>query len=103
MALAAYRHVLRSTRIAFKEDSRLLHAARLQARIGFDKGRQLGSDSEDAVKSVAHAEEVAKLLRHNIVQGETKEGEDVIKLRIHDDIERGDNESILTAGKKKNG
>lgn len=64
------------------EDSRLLHAARSQARIGFDKARELESGSADAQKLVNHAEEVAKLLRHNIVQGETQDGEEVIS-RLH--------------------
>jgi hypothetical protein len=60
-------------------DFHLLHAARTQAREGFDAMRSLKSDSPEVAKGVAHAEEVAKLLRHNIVQGQRVEGKDAIR------------------------
>jgi hypothetical protein len=41
--------------------------------------RSLKGDSPEAAKGVAHAEEVAKLLRHNIVQGRRVEGKDSIR------------------------
>jgi len=94
MALAAYRRLLRSTRIAFEGDTHLLHAARSQAREGFNNLRSAKAESDEAAKGIAHAEEVAKLLRHNIVQGQKVEGKDALQLRIHDDIERGDNDSV---------
>jgi complex III assembly factor LYRM7 len=80
MALSAYRHLLRATRIAFQEDHHLLHAARTQARTGFDNLRSLDGDSEEALKGIEHAEGVASVLRHNIVQGKTVEGSDVIRM-----------------------
>jgi complex III assembly factor LYRM7 len=69
MALNAYRHLLRATRIAFEGDHHLLHAARTQARAGFDKQTWLDSSSKDVTDAIAHAEGVAQILRHNIVQG----------------------------------
>ncbi|EXA39845.1 hypothetical protein FOQG_14353 [Fusarium oxysporum f. sp. raphani 54005] len=79
-------------------DAPILSAAQLQIRNEF---RQKASiDAADASAAIKHAEEVAKVLRQNVVQGQrTEEGKDTFKLRIHEDIERGDNESIKTAGK----
>ncbi|EHY58344.1 Mitochondrial zinc maintenance protein 1, mitochondrial [Exophiala dermatitidis] len=94
MALAAYRHLLRAIRIAFQGDDHLLHAARTQARIGFEASSSLDPSSEEAVKGIEHAEGVASILRHNIVQGKHEDGSDVIRLNIHKDIERGDNDTV---------
>jgi complex III assembly factor LYRM7 len=78
MALAAYRHLLRATRIAFQGDYPLLHAARTQARAGFDSLSSLDPSSEEASKGIAHAEGVAEVLRHNVVQGERQGDSDVL-------------------------
>lgn len=89
----------------------MLHAARIQARDGFNNLRSAKADSVEVVKGIAHAEEVAKLLRHNIVQGQKVEGKEALRefcftgygncadhlsleLRIHPDIERGDNDTV---------
>ncbi len=77
-ALSAYRHLLRATRIAFQGDYTLLHAARTQARAGFDQLSTLDPSSDEAQKGIAHAEGVASILRHNVVQGEMVEGSDVL-------------------------
>ena len=69
MALAAYRHLLRATRIAFEGDHQLLHSARTSARAGFDKQTSLDSTSKEATDAIAHAEGVAEVLKHNVVQG----------------------------------
>ncbi|KAF9775693.1 Mitochondrial zinc maintenance protein 1, mitochondrial [Fusarium sp. DS 682] len=107
---------MRAARIAFQGDAPILSAAQLQIRNEF---RQKASiDASDAPAAIQHAEEVAKVLRQNVVQGQrVEEGKDTFsklepvyrgrgqeliestELRIHDDIERGDNESIKTAGK----
>lgn len=79
MALAAYRHLLRATRIAFDGDFHLLHAARIQARNGFDNLSSLDPSSEGALKGIEHAESVATILRHNVVQGKRVEGSDVLR------------------------
>jgi complex III assembly factor LYRM7 len=81
MALAAYRHLLRATRIAFVGDFHLLHAARTQAREGFNSLATLKPDSEEAQKGIAHAEGVAEVLRHNVVQGKQVDGSDVLSTK----------------------
>ena len=119
MALAAYRHVLRSTKLAFQGtlicpsanlseqcrssrsegisiltvlsalgDERLLSAARHEARKGFDSKRQLTSSGEEAAAGIAHAEEVARILRQNVVQGQqvNEKGE---RYRTHEGFQCG--------------
>lgn len=93
MALAAYRHLLRSTRIAFQGDLPLLHAAREEARKGFQRNSTLLPEDPALTPAIAHAEQVAKILRENVVQGE-RVGEDRFKLRIHEHTERGDNDTV---------
>lgn len=80
-------------------DEPVLAAAKQSIRQGFrDKAGLLPNDPSIA-PAIQHAEEVASFLKANIVQGK-KEG-DVYKLRIHEHTERGDNESIKQAGRKK--
>ncbi|KAL8729585.1 MAG: hypothetical protein Q9166_004665 [cf. Caloplaca sp. 2 TL-2023] len=98
MALSAYRNLLRSARIAFKEDTRVLTSALATARSNFESSRSLTPDSSEAYAAIVHAEEVAGILRRNIVQGRG-DGEDRFQLRIHNDIERGSNDTIKLAGK----
>ncbi|CAO2648098.1 Nn.00g090200.m01.CDS01 [Neocucurbitaria sp. VM-36] len=93
MALVAYKNLLRSARIAFQGDMPTLFAARAEARKNFEQNRNLSAGSEELSKSITHAEEVAKFLRENVVQGQATEG-DKYKLRIHEHTERGDNEDI---------
>lgn len=109
MALAAYRHLLRATRIAFTGDNHLLHAAQTQVRAGFDNNSSLDPSSPEATKAIEHAEGVASVLRHNIVQGVQAPGSDrfstftplrqilqliLVALNIHKDTERGDNDTV---------
>lgn len=98
MALAAYRHVLRSTRVAFQGtcsktynpclpelqlhrqtsntcnisagDLPLLSAARVEARSKFDQNRLLSPSGTETEQKVLEAKEVARILRQNVVQGE---------------------------------
>ncbi|KAL6856585.1 hypothetical protein J3F83DRAFT_752094 [Trichoderma novae-zelandiae] len=105
MSLAAYRNLLRAARIAFQGDVHVLSAAQTQIRQGFQENRALDSSSsiENAIR---HAEDVATILRKNVVQGQKVEskGDDyTYKLRIHEHTERGDNDSILMAGNAKGG
>lgn len=97
----------------------MLLAARTEARSKFEQSRTISSASEDAVKAIEHAEGVAQILRQNIVQGAQEEGPDrfstlhptrhtprshadaLAELNIHDEIERGDNESINNPPKNK--
>jgi len=99
MALQAYRHLLRSTRLAFAGDAPLLHAARAEARNGFQQNVTLSPGSPELAAAVAHAEEVAQILKENVVQGK-KEGDNLYKLRIHEHTERGDNDTIKMANGK---
>ncbi|KAL4918710.1 hypothetical protein BDW62DRAFT_180878 [Aspergillus aurantiobrunneus] len=97
-AVSAYRQLLRATRIAFNNDTRVLLAARQEARQNFEKHRRVGVDTG---MQINHAVEVANILRHNIVQGSRDAEDENAKweLRIHDDIERGDNDSVKVGGK----
>ncbi|CBX91078.1 hypothetical protein LEMA_P061120.1 [Plenodomus lingam JN3] len=70
MALVAYRNLLRSTRIAFQGDINVLSAARAEVRKNFESNRSLSAGSEEYTKQITHAEEVAKFLRENVVQGQ---------------------------------
>ena len=100
MALAAYRHVLRSARIAFQGtqydstrfdilppshflradayvlagDARLLSAAKVEARSNFNNNRSLPADSDEAQQKIIEAQEVARILRQNVVQGQQVTG-----------------------------
>ncbi|KAI4202124.1 MAG: hypothetical protein LQ350_002791 [Teloschistes chrysophthalmus] len=87
MALPAYRNLLRSISIAFQEadrregDTRVLTSALATARSNFDSSRALAQGSNEATAAVKHAEEVAGILRRNVVQGRRRdEGE---KFRKH--------------------
>jgi complex III assembly factor LYRM7 len=87
MALVAYRNLLRSARIAFQGglhtrgryaqsthtrpgDLNVLVAARAEVRKNFEADRHLQAGSDDISKKITHAQEVAKFLRENVVQGE---------------------------------
>ncbi|KAK1765098.1 zinc maintenance protein [Phialemonium atrogriseum] len=97
-ALTAYRHLLRAARLAFHGDSPVLNAAQQQIREGFRQRASL-SPSDPAVEpAIQHAEEVAQFLTANVVQGK-KEG-DVYRLRIHEETEKGDNDTIKIGGGK---
>ncbi|KAH6607086.1 hypothetical protein Trco_003399 [Trichoderma cornu-damae] len=103
MSLAAYRHLLRAARIAFQGDVHVLSAAQNQIRQTFQENRALDSSSSIQT-AIRHAEDVATILRENVVQGqkvESDDNNDTYKLRIHKHTERGDNDSILTAGNAK--
>ncbi|KAL8682831.1 MAG: hypothetical protein Q9186_001160 [Xanthomendoza sp. 1 TL-2023] len=76
MALSAYRNLLRSARIAFQGDTRVLTSALATARSNFEASRSLPSNSSEAQAAISHAEEVAVILRRNIVQGRGGEGGD---------------------------
>jgi complex III assembly factor LYRM7 len=47
--------------------------------------------------------EAAEILRRNVVQGVMKEGEGIFRLRIHDEIEKGDNASVKFGGGRDGG
>ncbi|KAI9046960.1 hypothetical protein LZ554_009035 [Drepanopeziza brunnea f. sp. 'monogermtubi'] len=92
MALPAYRSLLRSARLAFAGDAPLLKAARQEAHHAFRKNAALSPEDPLLAPAIAHANDVAKILRENVVQGKLEN--DRYKLRIHEHTERGDNDTI---------
>lgn len=56
-------------------DVAVLHAARQQVRVGFRDNAAMSPDDPRLAAAIAHAEEVAKFLKENVVQGK-HEGED---------------------------
>ncbi|KAK6341728.1 Mitochondrial zinc maintenance protein 1, mitochondrial [Orbilia brochopaga] len=97
-ALQAYRALLRASRLAFQGDSTLLAASHREIRTQFERSRDAAASPDDAPPSdkIKHAFEVATYLRRNVVQAVKTDGDEVFRLRIHDETERGDNESIKT-------
>jgi len=91
-ALQTYRHLMRAARIAFKGDVPTLTAAQESIRRGFRENAGLPATDPSIQPALQHAEEVASFLRSNVVQG-VKDG-DTYKLRIHEETERGDNDTI---------
>jgi hypothetical protein len=59
-------------------DAQVLHAARFQARDAFRKNASMQQGDPALRPAIAHAEEVAKILRENVVQGKRvdREGEE---------------------------
>ena len=55
-------------------DAWMLSAARIEARSKFDGNRSLPADSTDTHQKIIEAEEVARILKRNIVQGQQVEG-----------------------------
>lgn len=53
-----------------------LTAARLQVRQGFESNRGLSTGSDEVNKGIQYAEDVALILRQNVVQGQAQEGDD---------------------------
>ncbi|ESZ96345.1 hypothetical protein SBOR_3277 [Sclerotinia borealis F-4128] len=129
MASAAYRHLLRATRVAFNgsclppssllpltqqrqpedqpvsnpltEDIAILASARKQVRSTILTNRSLSLESPEYTAAIAHAESVAKFLTQNLVQGQKTDGVETYKLRIHEHTERGDNDTIKMPDGKK--
>ena len=56
-------------------DANVLSAARVEVRRNFESNRHLQTGSEEMQKEIARANEVAKFLRENVVQGEATEGD----------------------------
>ncbi|KAF3002128.1 hypothetical protein G7054_g178 [Neopestalotiopsis clavispora] len=97
-AIVAYRNLLRSARIAFQGDQPILNAALTQIRTGFRENASLDPKSPEIDGHIKHAEDVATILRENVVQG--RRNGDKYKLRIHEHTERGDNDTVKMAGGK---
>ncbi|CAI6086641.1 unnamed protein product [Clonostachys chloroleuca] len=116
MALVAYRHLLRAARLAFEGDAPVLAAAQSQIRNEFINKSAL--DPSERPAAIQYAQDVARILRENVVQGRRETENDhnystiapshhcldhmelmpQPELRIHEFTEKGDNDSIKTAG-----
>ncbi|KAK6501080.1 Mitochondrial zinc maintenance protein 1, mitochondrial [Arthrobotrys musiformis] len=94
-AVHAYRALLRAARAAFQGDSKLLLASHREIRMQFERNLD-GTSTDDKDEKVKHAFEVAKFLKQNVVQAEKVDGQEKFKLRLREETERGDNESIKT-------
>ena len=55
-------------------DAKILHAACLEARSRFIVNRHLDPGTVETGEKIAEAEEIARILRQNIVQGKQIEG-----------------------------
>lgn len=93
-------------------DMNTLFAARAEVRRNFESNRSLAAGGDELSKQLAHAEEVAKFLRENVVQGQAADDQGsysmsgsahvfdhvsliyATELRIHEHTERGNNEDI---------
>ncbi|KAK9473403.1 uncharacterized protein V1510DRAFT_429549 [Dipodascopsis tothii] len=126
--LSAYRTLLRATRIAFDKDLRMLTSARAQAAEQMRAGRvEFANPTPEVLQErLVFLNDVATMLRSNIVQGEriateeeaageavatvstkhdaelTNQERATYKLRIHEHTELGDNESLRVKPGKTN-
>jgi complex III assembly factor LYRM7 len=57
-------------------DVRALLTARENARNGFEKNMSLAPGSEEAEKQIQYANDVARILRENVLQGRPVEGKE---------------------------
>jgi len=80
MALAAYRSLIRSAKLAFHSDTTVLTAAILESRKGFETNRSAAADA--AQELIKNAHEIADVLRKNVVQGR-KAAEDENMYRMY--------------------
>lgn len=116
--LAAYRHLLRATRLAFQgifiplllpfppakpdaprnlDDATTLLASRKHARDSFNTNRKLDTGSVEAGQALEHVQGVTQILRENVVQGrQVGEQGERYKLRMHEHTQRLDNETAGT-------
>ncbi|KAL1856857.1 Mitochondrial zinc maintenance protein 1, mitochondrial [Diaporthe australafricana] len=69
MALQAYRNLLRASRLTFAGDERLLTNARQSIRAGFREKAGLAPSDPAVAPAVQQAEQIAEMLRTNVVQG----------------------------------
>ncbi|QSL64223.1 hypothetical protein MERGE_000378 [Pneumocystis wakefieldiae] len=67
--LSSYRNLLRAINIAFKDDLQLLKASKKQIRNTFHHDKEKNLSEEEIQKKVKYANDIASILRRNIVQG----------------------------------
>ncbi|KAI8388836.1 uncharacterized protein BYT42DRAFT_561402 [Radiomyces spectabilis] len=104
--IAAYRNLLKTQKEVFGADAKAIIAARKETHARFMQFKD-ETNTDILEEKLTLADQVATLLRRNVVQAVPKEGEDSLyHLRITKDTELGDNDSIKKAKnifrKKKN-
>ncbi|CAO3659588.1 unnamed protein product [Umbelopsis vinacea] len=99
VALKAYKNLLQAQKQTFGADLTALQAAHAKTYAEFTKSKE-ESDPKIIEEKIGLANQVASILRSNIVQGVKKEDQkdvDVYELKFHSGIELGDNDSIRKA------
>ncbi|KAI8062241.1 hypothetical protein BC940DRAFT_309140 [Gongronella butleri] len=91
-AISAYRHLLRTQRQVFANDVRAIEAARKETHARFMQFKD-ETNTDILEEKLALAQSVATLLRRNVLQAESQDGNH-FKLHITSDTELGDNDSI---------
>ncbi|KTW30800.1 hypothetical protein T552_00512 [Pneumocystis carinii B80] len=85
--LSSYRNLLRAVNVAFKDDLQLLKTSKKQIRNTYYHDKDKNLSEEEIQKKIKHANDVASILRKNIVQGRLNSSGHY-SLRIHHDTER---------------
>jgi len=71
--LSAYRHLLRSISITFRDDQRVLTAAKSTVRARFEEGKKLSPACPEAVDALEEARGASRFLRQGVIQGVKEE------------------------------
>lgn len=98
-AIGLYKRVLRTSRDTFAGDVATVSAWRQMVRKEFQTAKSQ-TDPAKIEEGLATWEDVVKVLRQNVVQGEYKEDRSAFQLKFTPDTELGSNESIK-AGRQK--
>ncbi|KIJ34623.1 hypothetical protein M422DRAFT_782779 [Sphaerobolus stellatus SS14] len=97
-ARAAYRSLFRAAKTTFGGDEPVLNAFLDKARTEYRNGRSI-NDEKAYQEKVKLAEELAVLLRRNIVRAEKRPEQDLWKLNITKETELGDNAAVKEPAK----
>ncbi|KAI9013780.1 hypothetical protein CLU79DRAFT_768700 [Phycomyces nitens] len=91
-AISAYRNLLKTQRNVFGEDIKAFNAAKKETYARFMQSKD-ETNTDVLEKKLNMADQVATLLKQNVLQGVSK-GDNTFKLRITKDTVLGDNDSI---------
>ncbi|ORX63064.1 hypothetical protein DM01DRAFT_1314804 [Hesseltinella vesiculosa] len=95
-AISAYRNLLKTQKQVFGNDLAAVEAARKETYARFMQNKN-EANTDVLEEKLALANQVATLLRRNVVQAESADGGELYKLHITKDTELGDNDSIKKA------
>ncbi|KAG0339469.1 hypothetical protein BG000_002017 [Podila horticola] len=96
--LRAYKNLLKAQKQTFKGDWNTLAAARQRTYTEFDLKRN-ETDETKIKEQLELANQVASLLRHNLAQAVQVDDTDVYSLKLNENHELGDNETLRQASK----